>query len=68
MQRTRTYILAELGGDDGAYNAMVQDVMEQYAKSGKALDYKGAQRELVAMYASERLFTNQASIESLIRE
>lgn len=59
------YVAENMGAD---VESVRQAVMVDYARSGVALDKDGATREIVAKFAEEKLFTDEATIRRLLAE
>lgn len=59
------YVAENMGADvDSVQQALVAD----YAQNGVALDEDGATREIVAKFAEEKLFTDEATVRRLLAE
>lgn len=59
------YVADNMGAD---VDSMRQAVMADYARSGVTLDEDGATREIVAKFAEEKLFTDEATVRRLLAE
>ena len=59
------FMAEDMGAD---VDALRRTVIEDYAKAGVALDEDGATRELVAKFAEEKLFTDEATIRRLLAQ
>lgn len=59
------YMAENMGAD---VENVRQAVMADYARSGVALDKEGATREIVAKFAEEKLFTDEATVRWLLLE
>ena len=59
------FVAEDMGAD---VDALRRTVIEDYAKAGVALDEDGATRELVAKFAEERLFTDEATVRRLLAQ
>ena len=59
------FVAEDMGAD---VDALRRAVMEDYAKAGVALDEDGATRELVAKFAEEKLFTDEATVRRLLAQ
>ena len=59
------YVAENMGAD---VNSVRQAVMADYARNGVALDEDGATREIVAKFAEEKLFTDEATVRRLLAE
>lgn len=59
------YVADNMGAD---VDSVRQAVMADYARSGVALDEDGATREIVAKFAEEKLFTDEATVRRLLAE
>lgn len=59
------YVAENMGAD---VESVRQAVMADYARSGVALDKDGATREIVAKFAEEKLFTDEATVRRLLAE
>lgn len=59
------YVAENMGAD---VDSMRQAVMADYARSGVTLDEDGATREIVAKFAEEKLFTDEATVRRLLAE
>lgn len=59
------FVAEDMGAD---VDALRRAVIEDYAKAGVALDEDGATRELVAKFAEEKLFTDEATVRRLLAQ
>lgn len=59
------YVAENMGAD---VESVRQAVMADYARSGVTLDEDGATREIVAKFAEEKLFTDEATVRRLLAE
>ena len=59
------YIAENMGAD---VDSVRQAVMADYAQNGVTLDEDGATREIVAKFAEEKLFTDEATVRRLLAE
>lgn len=59
------FVAEDMGAD---VDALRRTVIEDYAKAGVALDEDGATRELVAKFAEEKLFTDEATVRRLLAQ
>lgn len=59
------FVAEDMGAD---VDALRRTVIEDYAKAGVALDEDGATRELVAKFAGEKLFTDEATVRRLLAQ
>lgn len=59
------FMAEDMGAD---VDALRRTVIEDYAKAGVALDEDGATRELVAKFAEEKLFTDEATVRRLLAQ
>lgn len=59
------YVEENMGAD---VESVRQAVMADYARSGVTLDEDGATREIVAKFAEEKLFTDEATVRRLLAE
>lgn len=59
------FVAEDMGAD---VDALRRTVIEDYAKAGVALDEDGATRELVAMFAEEKLFTDEATVRRMLAQ
>lgn len=59
------FVAEDMGAD---VDALRRAVIEDYAKAGVALDENGATRELVAKFAEEKLFTDEATVRRLLAQ
>lgn len=59
------FVAEDMGAD---VDALRRTVIEDYAKAGVALDEDGATRELVAKFAEEKLFTDEATARRLLAQ
>lgn len=59
------FVAEDMGADVAALR---RTVIEDYAKAGVALDEDGATRELVAKFAEEKLFTDEATVRRLLAQ
>lgn len=59
------FVAEDMGAD---VDALRRTVIEDYAKAGVALDGDGATRELVAKFAEEKLFTDEATVRRLLAQ
>ena len=59
------YVAEDMGADVGSLR---QAIAADYAQNGVALDEDGANREIVAKFAEERLFTDEATVRRLLAE
>jgi len=59
------FVAEDMGAD---VDALRRTVIEDYAKAGVALDEDGATRELVAKFAEEKLFTDEATVQRLLAQ
>ena len=59
------YVAENMGAD---VDSVRQAVMADYARNGVALDEDGATREIVAKFAEEKLFTDEATVRRLLAE
>ena len=59
------FMAEDMGAD---VDALRRAVIEDYAKAGVALDENGATRELVAKFAEEKLFTDEATVRRLLAQ
>lgn len=61
------FSLSQIGNETAVRNA-VNEKIELYRRNGVELDTTGAVRELVAEYASERLFSDEQTVRRLAQE
>lgn len=59
------FMAEDMGAD---VDALRRTVIEDYAKAGVALDEDGATRELVAKFAEEKLFTDEATVRRMLAQ
>lgn len=59
------YVAENMGAD---VDSVQQALMADYAQNGVALDEDGATREIVAKFAEEKLFTDEATVRRLLAE
>lgn len=59
------FVAEDMGAD---VDALRRTVIEDYAKAGVALDEDGATRELVAKFAEEKLFTDEATVRRMLAQ
>lgn len=59
------YVAEDMGAD---VDSLRQAVVTDYAQNGVTLDEDGANREIVAKFAEERLFTDGATVRRLLAE
>lgn len=59
------FVAEDMGAD---VDALRRTVIEDYARAGVALDEDGATRELVAKFAEEKLFTDEATVQRLLAQ
>lgn len=59
------FVTEDMGAD---VDALRRTVIEDYARAGVALDEDGATRELVAKFAEEKLFTDEATVRRLLAQ
>lgn len=59
------FVAEDMGAD---VDALRRAVIEDYAKAGVALDEDGATRELVAKFAEEKLFTDEATVRRMLAQ
>lgn len=59
------FVTEDMGAD---VDALRRTVIEDYAKAGVALDEDGATRELVAKFAEEKLFTDEATVRRMLAQ
>lgn len=59
------YVAENMGAD---VDSVRQAVMADYAQNGVTLDEDGATREIVAKFAEEKLFTDEATVRRLLAE
>ena len=64
-EKALQYVADNMGAD---VDSMRQAVMADYARSGVTLDEDGATREIVAKFAEEKLFTDEATVRRLLAE
>ena len=64
-EKALRYVAENMGAD---VDSVRQAVMADYARSGVALDEDGATREIVAKFAEEKLFTDEATVRRLLAE
>lgn len=57
------FVAEDMGAD---VDTLRRAVMDDYARAGVALDEDGATRELVAKFAEEKLFTDEATVRRLL--
>lgn len=73
LEKTSSYrelvnlVLNQIGNETAVRNS-VNEKIELYRRNGVELDTTGAVRELVAEYASERLFSDEQVIQRLVQE
>ena len=59
------FVAEDMGAD---VDALRRTVIEDYAGAGVTLDEDGATRELVAKFAEEKLFTDEATVQRLLAQ
>mgnify|MGYP004655419087 CR=1 FL=1 len=59
------YVAEDMGAD---VDSLRQAVVTDYAQNGVTLDEDGANREIVAKFAEEKLFTDEATVRRLLAE
>lgn len=59
------YVAENMGAD---VDSVRQALMADYAQNGVTLDEDGATREIVAKFAEEKLFTDEATVRRLLAE
>lgn len=59
------FVAEDMGAD---VDALRRTVIEDYAKAGVALDEDGTTRELVAKFAEEKLFTDEATVRRMLAQ